>query len=333
MLLIKLLIVFTFAFSVRVYATCVDIYSDYFENVKAINKTSTTFPFARKRYSMIRKDGRTYLEGGIEDAELLLIIANELKDATKISHVPVVLTIDEMKHVDITKYLDKDINNILGRPTLYGPNCWNFACYITGAVKGVSYTSPEEFNFLINSPLAIKVNSIDELKMGDLIAIRSDHKESPRSEVHGITYLTPNLWLNKMDVHEDTVFEVADSIFVGKEYEKLNGKIMNAFRMKKLDEYLDENLNDISDVVMNFYSEFRLLEIRFNHLYLMRDENYEELRDIPQNLLNEYYHQFYAYTISKEAMKDGKSEAELFLVDYILLRMDSIFTIELNFRG
>lgn len=96
-----------------------------------------------------------------------------------------------------------------------GPNCWNATLVASKIVPQVRYTSDEEMNFWMSSPLCREKKINEPLSPGDVIAIR-DHDNG---EVHGFTHLSDNLSFSKNGFNRDMAYSLQDPNFVFDLYE------------------------------------------------------------------------------------------------------------------
>ena len=117
-----------------------------------------------------------------------------------------------------------DVSSLIPNPAAYvhemraydhGPNCWEFACYLTGSIGSIAGGMQEnEFAYWLNSSSYRKLSPGESPKTGDLIAIREFRGEQVR-DIHGAYYISPRLALSKKSIsHEDQyLLERFDEVF------------------------------------------------------------------------------------------------------------------------
>ncbi|MFZ4714820.1 MAG: hypothetical protein ACOYL6_13970 [Bacteriovoracaceae bacterium] len=97
-------------------------------------------------------------------------------------------------------------------PKNSGPNCWNGALVGSKILDNLRYTTPEEMNFWMTSPLCHEVDTSKEpLKPGDVIAVRNN----PSSEVHGFIHISENLVFSKNGFYKGSPysFQSPENVF------------------------------------------------------------------------------------------------------------------------
>lgn len=95
-----------------------------------------------------------------------------------------------------------------------GPNCWNASLNAAGLADGLRYSTPEEMNFWMESPLCTERKAGEKPSPGDVIAIRSIKDK----EVHGFTYLSENLSFSKNGYRSHAPYTLQDPKHVYKVY-------------------------------------------------------------------------------------------------------------------
>ena len=93
------------------------------------------------------------------------------------------------------------------RPDISGPNCWNTSLVAAKILPHARYTTPEEMNYWMNSPLCKERDSMDEVRPGDVIAIR----DKANGEVHGFTYLSNKMAFSKNGFHRSSPYTLQDT--------------------------------------------------------------------------------------------------------------------------
>ena len=137
-----------------------------------------------------------------------------------------------------------------------GPNCWNNSLVSTGILPHLRYTTPEEMNFWMTSPLCQERKPDESPAPGDIIAIRDESG----GEVHGFINLTGDLAYSKNGYAQGTRYElqspkkVFDVYDVPVECQRFYQKppqgvkcdnYANYFKCDSIDDFL--NKNPISD--------------------------------------------------------------------------------------
>jgi hypothetical protein len=89
-------------------------------------------------------------------------------------------------------------------PMKPGPNCWNTSLVSAGITSKMRYTSSEEMNFWMTSPLCRERANDEEIQAGDIIAIRDQRGQ----EVHGFVHLTNELSYSKNGYSNHTWFSL-----------------------------------------------------------------------------------------------------------------------------
>lgn len=258
----KILCIFILLTSLQVQASCTDLYFEYFKNVKALHKKNSKTPFSVSRFAMVKDEqGRVILKSQIADKSLMLKVSNELMEVSSSTKKPVVINYQGSVAIDISAYIDENIKNILHSRTINGPNCWNFSCYTAGLIEGITRTTAAEFNFLLKSPLVKEITNVEDLRAGDVLALRNSNEGTVESEVHGVTYLTPNLWFNKSGASSGSVFEVADSVHIADLYTVKKGHFLNAYRVTKLSDHILKHGKDMPLSLKNFMRKLKSIQM------------------------------------------------------------------------
>lgn len=103
------------------------------------------------------------------------------------------------------------VSRLLGfTVTHHGPNCWNSALVAAGVLKHIRFTSPEEFRFLVESPLCQKIPS-GQQRSGDIQVYRRTLPglSGAMLEVHANLWLNAEEAFNKMTDFSTAPYELA----------------------------------------------------------------------------------------------------------------------------
>lgn len=130
-----------------------------------------------------------------------------------------------------------------------GPNCWNATLVASKIVPQVRYTSQNEMNFWMSSPLCREKNTGEPLSPGDVVAIRNGDD----GEVHGFIHLSDNLSFSKNGYDRSMAYSLQDPDFVFDTYEvpkECRRKVgepeechiwANYFTCQSMDDYLEKH--------------------------------------------------------------------------------------------
>lgn len=139
------------------------------------------------------------------------------------------------------------------RPEVNGPNCWNNTLVTTGILPHLRYSSPEEMEFWMKSPLCQEKKITDKMEPGDVIAIR----EKDSQEYHGFVYISEKMAWSKNGFNKKNLYNVQNLIGVFDIYgvktecqrnvgnTKQCKKYANVYKCKSWDEYwknVDESI-------------------------------------------------------------------------------------------
>jgi hypothetical protein len=123
-------------------------------------------------------------------------------------------------------------------------------------------TSPIEFNFWIESPLARKLNDNESLKPGDVIVFRQGN-----DEVHTAVFLTPRVVLSKNGTEETRPYRIMEINEMAAQYLNVHpvfGIRLSdhwfVVRLSSLDKYYGENKSKFGLVVQSAYADLLILE-------------------------------------------------------------------------
>lgn len=130
-----------------------------------------------------------------------------------------------------------------------GPNCWNATLVAAKIVPQVRYTSQEEMNFWMSSPLCREKRLNEPLTPGDIIAIR----DGSIGESHGFIHISENLSFSKNGYDRTMAYSLQDPQFVFDLYDvspECQRKVgepsgcrswANYYTCESMDDYLKKN--------------------------------------------------------------------------------------------
>lgn len=116
---------------------------------------------------------------------------------------------------DITNCVPNQVVEFLGTtPKSNGPNCWNLALVMKNILPALRYSSAEEMNFYMTSPLCRQLNDGEEKIPGDVGAIRQASYTGP-AEYHGFIYVSEDVAYSKngFDKHNPYSLMPLDDVF------------------------------------------------------------------------------------------------------------------------
>lgn len=169
---------------------------------------------------------------------------------------------------DVTGILPKFAREYHWRDTTRG-NCWGVACLATGLARGVTSMNDAEFTLLLESDLVKRVTSRDQLKPGDLIAIRAASKHRTlESEIHGAVYVSDNLMFSKNGAGEGPL-RLQDSNEVLYTYMVHVPKIMGlriapvieVYRVTPLDSYIEAHKTELAPELLEALAQLKTAEL------------------------------------------------------------------------
>ncbi|EQC46214.1 hypothetical protein [Bacteriovorax sp. Seq25_V] len=135
-------------------------------------------------------------------------------------------------------------------PKFNGPNCWNSTLVTTGILPHPRYSTPEEMEFWMKSPLCREKKLDEEMEPGDAIAIRNFE-----GEYHGFIYVSDKISWSKNGYNKrakydlqgtENVFDVygvpekCQRIAVQAEIPKECAKYANVYQCRSWNEYWSE---------------------------------------------------------------------------------------------
>lgn len=157
-----------------------------------------------------------------------------------------------------------------------GPNCWNATLVAAKIVPQVRYTSNEEMQFWMSSPLCREKGLHEPLTPGDVIAIRNE----AMGESHGFIHISDNLSFSKNGYDSRMAYSLQDPNFVFELYEvepecrrKVGepeecGTWANYYSCQSMDDYLkkhpikDDSLKEVFKAVNDI--ECKLSDMAFS---------------------------------------------------------------------
>lgn len=198
-----------------------------------------------------------------------------------------------------------------------GPNCWNTTLTLNKMLPGKRFTLAEEMTFWMQSPLCHPV-SANELKAGDIGAMRNYKSDNTFSETHGFIYISENLIFHKPGPGAEESYGLYDKIKLFQE-----SKISAADIKVKTDFYRCTSLEDYlkaKPVLDSRYTKMNqailALECEEEKKIFMKQVNAEWLGtniSIIDKLITEQI---------QEALK--KSDDSKFLWNSLLVRLESL---------
>ncbi len=115
--------------------------------------------------------------------------------------------------VDITEALPEKMRKLHDTFALHdGPNCWNTSLYLSGTVQTRRHVSDQEMKYLTDSPICRKLNLVEKLEIGDVIALHY-YGEGPQ-EFHGFNYINDLISFTKFGFSRKFDYEVISSNYV-----------------------------------------------------------------------------------------------------------------------
>lgn len=107
----------------------------------------------------------------------------------------------------VTAILPKIVNSTqFVTPQISGPNCWNASLVASKIIPQLRYSTEQEMDFWVNSPLCKQKKSSDSLAPGDVIAII--HKT--QGQYHGFINISENLSFSKNGFDSDNPYTLQD---------------------------------------------------------------------------------------------------------------------------
>ncbi len=90
-----------------------------------------------------------------------------------------------------------------------GPNCWATSLYLAGLPPSLMYKEGQDFQRLVEGPVAREQNR-EDLEFGDILAIRYYDEEKRLNEVHAATFVTPSIVFSKDLPDQFSPFNLSD---------------------------------------------------------------------------------------------------------------------------
>lgn len=147
-----------------------------------------------------------------------------------------------------------------------GPNCWNLALYFNNISFSLHETLPQEFKFIIDSPLAKQITPVERLQPGDVLVFRNGNEE-----VHAAVFLSPDLVATKNGTDETRPYRIMDLNEMAAQYLNVHpayGMRLSdrwfVVRLSSLDNYVNENGGSISTETLQAYVDLKSLEEKIN---------------------------------------------------------------------
>jgi hypothetical protein len=226
------------------------------------------FTDRHKRFGVFREKNRIVLVG--RDAKIANQVVAELQSTSGTSKVAKPSSVKGVNGVafDVTDIIEPLITELHHRYSFDGPNCWNLCNLNRGISKGLHQTNNLEFAHWLSSPLSQKIDSVDKLKRGDILAFR-DSKD-PVGETHGAVYLTPHVVFSKNGEEEMHPYRMMDLNEVYHMYKKMADGI-HLFRVTPLPKYLDSHPELKTKELLTIMSEMEALEVK-STFFNMQDE-------------------------------------------------------------
>lgn len=170
---------------------------------------------------------------------------------------------------DVTSLIPKTFGTLNEfSPPRNGPNCWNFSLYFNRIAFSLHETSPAEFKFWIESPLARKLNDSESLKPGDIIVFRLGN-----DEVHTAVFLTPKIVLSKNGTEETRPYRIMELNEMTAQYLNVHpvfGTRLSdrwfVVRLRSLEKYYGDNKSKFGLVVQNAYADLLILEEKLSSM-------------------------------------------------------------------
>lgn len=116
----------------------------------------------------------------------------------------------------VTAVLPRIVNSTqFVKPQISGPNCWNASLVASKIIPQLRYSTAQEMDFWVNSPLCKEKKGSAALAPGDLIAIV--HKTE--GQYHGFIHISENLSFSKNGFDTENPYTLQDPKNVFKTYD------------------------------------------------------------------------------------------------------------------
>lgn len=139
--------------------------------------------------------------------------------------------------IDVTNISPLIVNQLHGeRPAFSGPNCWNTSLVAAKILPHPRYSSADEMEFWMNSPLCQERPIDEEPQPGDVIAIRKNG-----NEYHGFIFISPEISFSKNGFYQGQPYGIMPTQYVYNVYKVQN----NCQRV----DHSDENCNPTTQIL------------------------------------------------------------------------------------
>ncbi len=289
------------------------------------------------KFGFFSENGRTFLL-----AKTMLTaeaVTNELARAKTImegllSEVPPAVNPNAFSEVgggrgfisDVTSLIPKTFNalNEFYSPNS-GPNCWNFSLYFNRIAFSLHETSPIEFKFWIESPLARKLNDNESLKPGDVIVFRLGD-----DEVHTAVFLTPRVVLSKNGTEVTRPYRIMEINEMAAQYLNVHpvfGTRLSdhwfVVRLSSLEKYYGENKSKFGLVVQNAYADLLILEEKLRSIVFRNEAS--NASSLVKSYQNKHQTDLVAELAKWNSNPASPSYAEnKFFITGLILRIESL---------
>lgn len=184
----------------------------YFPSIKAED-------FFNKNVQVLKKGETIFLKGS--SCEILDKEAGTLAEWTKkVKEIPSDQAECKCSNSVCTKEVSAVLPEIVNstqfvKPSFSGPNCWNASLVAAKIIPQLRYSTPQEMDFWVKSPLCKEKKSGEKLAPGDIVAIM--HKTD--GQFHGFVNISENLAFSKNGTENDNPYTLQDPKNVFKVYE------------------------------------------------------------------------------------------------------------------
>lgn len=182
--------------------------------------TSRAEEFFNQNVRVVKKGDDIFLQGENcnvldKEANALLEWTKKVKDSSNTKQASCSCE-NSICTKRVTAVLPKIVNSTqFVRPQTSGPNCWNASLVASKIIPQLRYSSEQEMDFWLKSPLCKEKKSKDKLMPGDIIAIV--HKTD--GQYHGFINISDNLSFSKNGFDKDNPYTLQDPKNVFKIYE------------------------------------------------------------------------------------------------------------------
>lgn len=170
---------------------------------------------------------------------------------------------------DLTSCLPDYVQKYQGQETQKeGPNCWNAVLVFSQILPGFRYTSPEEMNFYLNSPLCQSVAE-NERKPGDIGVYRNLNEKNEKSEVHAFIYISDRMSFSKRNSSYMNPYEIISSSVDLKRAQNSERNSVKSvelttqfFRCTTLDNFFQTNQKEFNSTLLNALRQLETQECK-----------------------------------------------------------------------